>query len=68
MDDLFNDEDTQLIVATIEDLCRKLEWTMRLVSVDDAEGGIGGIILGNEEFFGEIGLDETELPEDDQLH
>ena len=68
MDDFFSDEEVQLIVDTIQDLCDRLGWEMRAVAMDDEEGGIAGIILGTSDFLEDIGAGTSGLPDDGQLH
>ncbi len=68
MDDIFDDEEISEVVATIQELCSKLNWTMKAISADDSEGGISGLILGNDDFFDDLGLDAAIFPDTGNLH
>lgn len=65
MNEEFTDEEVAMIINTIRELSDQLGWTMRAVAMDDDEGGIGGIIMGTDEFISELDLD---VSNDETLH
>ena len=68
MDDFFDDEETKEILITIQKLCNKLNWTVRTISIDDEEGGIGGLIIGSEDIIADMLLEDPDIGEEDTLH
>ena len=68
MEEEFSDEEVALIINTIQTLCEKVNWSMRLSSPEDDEEGVNGILVGTEEFFADMGLDIGSIDFDPELH